>query len=157
MASHGRRFGGLLLIAASLFGESGQAQAQMQMYVCQTPQFWCAFPYAPGVPSGTVCHCNSWAGPVVGYSINPNQAAAPTYPQPQAYPQPQGYPYPAQPQQQPYPYPTQPQAQPYPAPQPQPQTGSQTGQAPTGNAPAPANSSDDCFRGLGNCQGQFRR
>lgn len=53
-------------------------------YVCQTPAFWCAFVWSRGVQNGTTCYCNTYMGPVYGYSIDPSGVAdAPTLPKPQ--------------------------------------------------------------------------
>jgi hypothetical protein len=53
-------------------------------YACQTPTFWCVFIWSPGVPNGTSCYCNTYMGPVTGYTIDPSgMNNAPTLPKPQ--------------------------------------------------------------------------
>lgn len=46
-----------------------------QITVCQTQAFWCSFP--GNYPSGQLCHCNSFMGPLPGYTINPNTTMNP--------------------------------------------------------------------------------
>ena len=46
------------VIAISASSSSGQFPPQTT-YVCQTATFWCAFQWAPGVPNGTYCYCNT--------------------------------------------------------------------------------------------------
>lgn len=104
---------------------SSPAFAQYQAtatYVCQTPSFWCSFIWSRGVPNGTSCYCNTYMGPVSGYSIDPSgMNDAPTLPTPQR----------------------------------------PTDLDPPRDRPTPSRepdvSSDDCYKGLGNCPGSFTR
>ena len=105
------------VIMISATSSSGQFPPQTT-YVCQTPAFWCAFQYAPGVPNGTGCYCNTVFGPVGGLSINPAGVSnAPKLPEPQR----QG-----------------------------PSTPPRSAPKPGGEVAA-----NDCYKGLGNCQGSF--
>lgn len=71
-----------LSVIASVALAVAPAWAQ-QMYVCQTPMFWCSFGGPPNVPNSTPCWCRTFYGPVNGYSINPMSAP----PMPQQPPQ----------------------------------------------------------------------
>lgn len=74
----------LLIVLSSPTPTRGQFQ-QLTTYVCQTPQFWCAFQYPAGYPDGTACYCNTMWGPIGGRSINPTGVPnAPELPAPQA-------------------------------------------------------------------------
>jgi hypothetical protein len=71
------------IITISSTSSSGQFPPQIT-YVCQTATFWCAFQWAPDVPNGTFCYCNTVFGPVGGLSINPTGVSnAPKLPDPQ--------------------------------------------------------------------------
>lgn len=109
-------------VTGALLLAPAPAVAQYQStstYVCQTPSFWCAFVWSRGVANGTTCYCNTYAGAVFGYSIDPSGVAdAPTLPKPQS--------------------PTDIDTPARPAPSEDPEVAS-----------------DDCYKGLGNCQGSF--
>ncbi|WFU40796.1 hypothetical protein QA640_42725 [Bradyrhizobium sp. CB82] len=72
-----------LYLAAIAIALAQQAGAQPVQMVCQTPQFWCGF-IAPYVaPNGYPCYCNTPAGQVSGFSVNPNGQAPQQVPFPQ--------------------------------------------------------------------------
>lgn len=119
----------LAAAAAALLLAAGPAAAQ-QMYVCQTPQFWCSFQHhQSGVPDGTQCYCNSWQGPVGGYSIDPNRGGGRTT---------GGKPTAGGPETR------------------IPDTRIPDRRTPPPVATGGGGDSDDCFRGLGNCEGHYR-
>jgi hypothetical protein len=126
MSRKARLFGilaGLCLMGAVCAPSPAFAQYQSTAtYVCQTPTFWCSFLWSRGVPNGTSCYCNTYGGPVSGYSIDPSgMNNAPTLPTPQT----------------------------------------PTKLDPPSDRPRPTGepdiSSDDCYKGLGNCPGSFTR
>ena len=109
----------VLLLLFSPTGATGQYG--QQVYVCQTPTFWCAVPGPVGAQNGTSCWCSTYWGPVWGASIDPSGVPnAPKLPAPQAPQQP--------PNQSP----------------------------PRQDTPVDVGA-DDCYKGLGNCQGSFVR
>lgn len=76
----------LMLLCALALGVSLSQSAVAQGFppgimVCQTPVFWCVVP-SQDYPTGVPCWCNSMAGPVGGYAINPRQVAHQSAPPP---------------------------------------------------------------------------
>jgi hypothetical protein len=120
-----RCVGNLVLFALAVLAlqvELGSANAQMM--VCQTQYFWCSFP--GNAPSNLQCYCNTYYGPIYGYSINPNEFAR-------------------QPQESPIPQERQPQES---------RPGRDTEPIPQEEIILDEEA-EDCLNGLGNCDGTF--